>query len=456
MGQINSFPSTMATVNEATKAPLTGYNHIDALLDNGPGWNYVMPSAGNVISYTFSTASGMQAGNNSLRGAPSAFTFAQQAATRDALAYVSQVTGIRFQETGVGTDAQVHFSNADLTEPQYSGLCSWNVEYSYMPDNQLADFKPGAYIYLDNVQWGSQNASLNGGQGGETLLHEIGHMLGLKHPFEGTIQLPLDTDSTAYTLMSYTDAGGPYMSYSPYDIAALNWLYGGDGLGGALGINSVRGGRYLTGTAGADTLTAGAANDKLEGGGGNDVLAGGAGIDSAYFAGGRAGHSVAVANGVVTVTDLQGSGGTDTLSGVERLNFGGASYAVDIAGNGGKAYRIYQAAFDRAPDSVGLGFWLKALDDGVTLRQVANDFIGSPEFGKLYGTNVSNFDFITRLYSNILHRTPDQSGFNFWLDALNGNVTTRDAILADFSESPENQAQVLGTIQNGFEYTPYG
>ena len=227
----------MATVTEATTALLSGYNHIDALLDDGPGWNFLAPSTANVVRYTFSTASGMQTGNTSLQGAPSAFSAAQQAATRDAMAYVSRLTGITFVETSNGAGAQVHFSNADIIGAQTSGLCSWATSYSYS-GNQITSYSAQAYIYLDNVQWGGPNAVLNGGEGGETLLHEIGHMLGLKHPFEGDIQLPDATDNSSYTLMSYTSGGGPYMSYSPYDVAALNWLYGGDGLGGALGVNS--------------------------------------------------------------------------------------------------------------------------------------------------------------------------------------------------------------------------
>ena len=42
------------------------------------------------------------------------------------------------------------------------------------------------------------------GYGFQTLLHEIGHALGLKHPFEGSPQLT-SLDNKKYTIMSYTD-----------------------------------------------------------------------------------------------------------------------------------------------------------------------------------------------------------------------------------------------------------
>ena len=75
------------------------------------------------------------------------------------------------------------------------------------------------------------------------ILHELGHALGLKHPFEGQYVLPPDKDNTLYTVMSYT----PYKAYvieiSPsleisyvpeafpitfqlLDITALQYLYG--------------------------------------------------------------------------------------------------------------------------------------------------------------------------------------------------------------------------------------
>jgi serralysin len=165
--------------------------------------------------------------------------------------------------------------------------------------HQLVSYDADAYVYLDNVEWRAQNHNLTpGGYGYETLLHELGHALGLKHPFDDSIHLPASQDNTNNTLMSYTPAGGAHSTYSQYDVAALNWLYGGDGLGGALGINSTTGARYITGTSGADTLTGTAANDKLEGDGGNDMIDGGSGTDTAVFRGVRSNYTIsALANG---------------------------------------------------------------------------------------------------------------------------------------------------------------
>ncbi|MFC5551930.1 DUF4214 domain-containing protein [Massilia aerilata] len=313
----------MATVSDITTTPTSGLNHIDALLDSGPDWNFLTP-AGNTLYYTFSITSDNEAG----QGGQEAFTSAQQAATRSALAYISTLTGIQFTETVNGADAQIHLCNVNLQGSNVTGLCSWHSSYSYS-GTQLVSYDADAYIYLDNVEWFAQNRNLTPGTYGyETLLHELGHALGLKHPFDDSIHLPLLQDNTNNTLMSYNDAGNAHAVYSQYDIAALNWLYGGDGLGGALGINSITGARYITGTSGADILTGTAANDKLEGDGGNDMIDGGNGFDTAVFRGVRSNYTFsALANGDLTVTSLDGFDGVDTLRSVEVLQFTDMSVA---------------------------------------------------------------------------------------------------------------------------------
>ena len=145
--------------------------------------------------------------------------------------------------------------------------------------------------------------------------------------------------------------------------------------------------------------------------------------------------------------------GTDELNEVERLQFSDVTLALDIAKGetAGSAYRIYKAAFDRVPDAGGLGFWINAMDDGASLTSVAAGFINSPEFKQLYGANVTDRDFVTKVYSNVLDRNPDQSGYDFWLGAM-GRGATRADILASFSESPENIGNVADLIANGIQY----
>ncbi|MDQ1815390.1 Ig-like domain-containing protein [Massilia sp. CCM 9210] len=296
---------------------LSGLNHIDSLLGGGPDWNFLTP-VGNTIRYTFSIASNNEHDNHAGTGLL-AFSAGQQAGTRAAMATLSAITGIVFVETADGNVADVHLASKDLGGGT-AGLASWGSGHSYSGD-ELLSFSAEAYVYLDDVAAAApENANLAPGSGGlEILLHELGHMMGLKHPFDGNIRLPGAEDNTSNTLLSYTGQGGPYSNFSPYDIAALKWLYGGDGLRGALGINSTGGGRYFTGTNRADSLTGTAANDRLEGGGGDDALNGGNGTDTAVFRGNYASYTVTnLGGGKVRVS---GADGTDTLTSVEVLKF---------------------------------------------------------------------------------------------------------------------------------------
>lgn len=210
----------------------------------------------------------------------------------------------------------------------------------------------------------------------------------------------------------------------------------------------------LSGLAGNDTLNGGAGNDTLSGGAGNDTLEGGTGIDTAVYSGNKSSFTIQSTSSGFQVTDNSGAEGVDTLTNVERLKFADTSVALDVSGNAGQAYRIYQAAFDRKPDTGGLSYWINFLDSGNSLEQVASGFINSAEFQGLYGANPSTAQLVTKLYSNVLHRAPEQAGYDWWVNAVSSGALTREQALKGFSESAENQANVIGVIGNGIDYTP--
>lgn len=212
----------------------------------------------------------------------------------------------------------------------------------------------------------------------------------------------------------------------------------------------------LIGTAANESLTGSGADNRLAGMGGNDNLDGGAGLDTAIYLGQRNNFDVTKTATGFTVADKTGIEGNDTLSNVERIVFADATMALDIRGTAGQAYRIYQAAFDRTPDSGGLGFWIAAMDKGMPLAKVAATFVSSAEFVALYGAAPSNADLVYRFYQNVLHRAPDGGGAAFWIGLLDSHTLTVAQVLESFSESPENQDALIGLIGNGFVYTAYG
>jgi hypothetical protein len=153
---------------------------------------------------------------------------------------------------------------------------------------------------------------------------------------------------------------------------------------------------------------------------------------------------------------VQLKGQTYYMQQVERMHFIDKVLALDTAGDAGQAYRIYKAAFDRTPDGSGLGYWIAQMDNGMDMVEVAARFVDSKEFRDLYGTNPTNAQFLTKLYQNVLGRTPEATGYNWWLNELNTNPSkTKAKVLADFSESSENQTSVAALIGNGITYEPW-
>lgn len=212
-------------------------------------------------------------------------------------------------------------------------------------------------------------------------------------------------------------------------------------------------GTVYTGNTASETFTGGAGRDTFTGNGGNDTLDGAGDIDTAIYSGNRSMYTVSLSSGVITVADaLTGRDGRDTLRDIERVKFADLSLAFDVDGHAGEAYRLYQAAFDRAPDLGGLGFQMKALDDGLSLSLLAGNFLQSPEFSATYGS-LDDAQYVTQLYANVLHRAPDSGGLAYHVADLQEHGLSRADVLTHFSESPENQAALVGVIQNGMAYT---
>ncbi|MFA6498198.1 MAG: M12 family metallo-peptidase [Desulfurivibrionaceae bacterium] len=268
----------MATTSDLDNTPLTGRQYIDALINTSPDWNYLTADGETIrdtLYYTFSTTSGIEGGYRNL----TAFNSTQKAATRSILEYASDITGIRFAEKTNGAAADLHFASARL-EDNVAGLCSSTSEYSYDDRNTITSYSADAWIYLDNAAntpdvIADNRSPIAGSWGYEYLLHEIGHALGLKHPFEAsednnTILRSPYTDDTAHTVMSYTFTDTAFSEFNEYDIAALTFLYGRDGLGGEWGVGTSA--EYLMGSSRDETIRLDSGTIALDDLGGADTL----------------------------------------------------------------------------------------------------------------------------------------------------------------------------------------
>lgn len=147
--------------------------------------------------------------------------------------------------------------------------------------------------------------------------------------------------------------------------------------------------------------------------------------------------------------------GVDVLQDVERLVFADKVVALDIDGNAGIAYRLYQSAFNRSPDSTGLGYWIGAIDSGINPLDVAIGFVNSQEFQSIYGENPETGNIVAAFYQNVLGRAYDQAGYSFYVNEIDQGKITIPEFLLQMSESPENKTNAIKIIGSGFEYTPW-
>lgn len=101
--------------------------------------------------------------------------------------------------------------------------------------------------------------------------------------------------------------------------------------------------------------------------------------------------------------------------------------------------RLYLAYFGRIPDHAGLRHWWAEMDRGQGIRTVSAAFARSHEFTNRYGS-LSDADYVTLVYRNVLGREPDAKGYAFWTEQLRSRRESRGGLMVLFSESGEHRA----------------
>lgn len=103
----------------------------------------------------------------------------------------------------------------------------------------------------------------------------------------------------------------------------------------------------------------------------------------------------------------------------------------------GQVTRVYLATLDRAPGLEGHRDWTAQLASGaLDLDGVIAGFVNSREFQDIYG-QTTNAEFVTLLYQNVLGRAPGEAGLANWTQALDSGASSREQVVAGFSESAE-------------------
>ena len=320
------------------------------------------------------------------------FTSAEQQQALGALDEWAAASGLVFVEVAPG-EGDINFQNVNLSTTSYQeagGIGFYpfgNWTYSSLP-NFTSDLTGSGDVFM-STQYQNSDGTVDYG----TLLHEIGHAIGLKHPTEDVNDTlggvdhnqVLAADDPSLTIMSKLpqDPNSPIHLHT-LDEQAAAFIYGQPGTGGvyttsATGADSVSNWSWdattqtLTQTAVTvdETIRGTSVNDIIYGSSGNDKLFGLAGDDTLY---GEDGNDT-----------LYGGSGTDTLVG----GTGDDSYYVDsttttIMENPGEGYdTVYSTVSFTLPDNVEV---LQIYGSGLT--GIGNDQ-GNSLFGDgTYGTTL--------------------------------------------------------------------
>ncbi len=151
----------------------------------------------------------------------------ERAAVRSALGAWSAVADVKFVEVAdtAATVGELRFAYTSYdTASEYA--------HAYLPNDDTS----AGDVWLSYANWNATSAPsiAKGSDDFHTLLHEIGHSLGLKHSFDAPNAIPAALDNYFYTVMSYNarstgDSGtASFLPTTPmyYDLLAIQKLYG--------------------------------------------------------------------------------------------------------------------------------------------------------------------------------------------------------------------------------------
>ena len=183
---------------------------IAQIIRNGDSWSAVQ---GAPVTVTYAFRSTAPAG--APIGTFSQFTASQIAAAELALQAWADVANITFVRVGSGTFGNAAYSNsATILFGNYTGGAnSASAAFAYSPDPAKTAAGELAGDVFVNTAVSSNTTNLSPGSFGfVTLLHEIGHAIGLEHPgnYNGSgatydFDAAYAQDNTLYTIMSYFD-----------------------------------------------------------------------------------------------------------------------------------------------------------------------------------------------------------------------------------------------------------
>ena len=315
-------------------------------------------------------------------------------------------------------------------------------------------------------------------------LHELGHALGLEHPWDvKTKSLPwiADTDFDivskdephSKTIMGYSNTyfeGRNWDQwYEPIDLYSLANIWGLkdtpstiinfqtrekikaietvlvaesfiDEVDGTITGIPPKLGLQVEGTRGNDYFLNTSAAETIDGGKGIDTFL----VGKNYVA-----SEIVQSTNSIQFRYAQESAASDTLVSVERLKFDDRNLAYDMDSNAGLALKVITTilGIQEVTNSTIVGIAIRAFDSGLdslSICQMALDYVGAKTAEEV----------VTRLYTNLYGDIPSQENLALYVGAIEAGLYTNASLSVAATALADDLGAIdlVGLAQTGVEY----
>jgi len=106
--------------------------------------------------------------------------------------------------------------------------------------------------------------------------------------------------------------------------------------------------------------------------------------------------------------------------------------------------QVYIGFYDRAPDPVGLQYWIGRLDAGVSIQDIGDSFAASPEAKEVYPyfsypELLSPDDFLAQVYQNVFGRAIDADGLAYYKARIDSGESAGSVVASILGNAATNE-----------------